>query len=1215
MGRLKDIVFSVTLTFILSIVALQGMSDPMISSMELKEKPFYQLPTRSGISIINIENETDLNEKASLFGWPGNGSSGNPYIISGMIENLTGYDQGIYIANTTSHVHIRNCSLTSALRNSIILDPAGIRGHNVSNISISKCLLNNNHKGIDIKGDNISITDCNISNSGNVGVNIGGYDIDIQNNTMINNQVSIHVTLGFSVSMDDNRINYGSDGIGIYRSEECSITDNRIGNQTYYGIETSSSSRISIALNDISNNRIGVYSNNDNTVEIGGNAIHDNVESGVNSRSSDNFRIHDNTLYDNDDAIYLFWSSDNWDIVDNRINNCRNGVNIQMYSRYIRVGGNNITNCDGSGILVMRTNSVTIEENILDGNFIHGVDSEDSHSLDVFNNKITGNNNGLDISDGSDFKVINNTISHNSDGVFLSNMYDVSFFNNTVSYNENHGLILTTSNRNDVRNNSFRKNGQYGIYLLTGRYNLIQNNTFVYNMGTGDYPDNKNLQCYDGNLNNSWYLEERGNYWRDHWGNDSNSDGIVDIPYNLSGSTNSDLYPLVEPPFSTIPGIPRDFEVFPRDGRVKLEWSTPLTDGGSVITGYRLFRTENLTSNWIVVDTVDDDSYTYNDTGLVNAKRYFYRIRSLNMIGLGGSTPIRSALPDGESPELVIEYPEQNSFIGFDTIEARFSAEDRINPISGYLVEFDGSGWVDNGQSENITIHDIEEGPHTLKVRAFDLAENYVDSSVQFTVDTMDPEITDISPANGSYLRSRDFTLHFNGSDKTTRIEYFETKLDDWNWVFHGMNNSRDFFDLAAGNHTIIIRAYDRAGNFDEHVLRYFIDLEPPRIDIIEPIEGHLTSKDNISVRWSGIDSESGIDHYVYRLDSNEWLETNYTSIELVDLSTGIHKLEVHAYDLAGNIGKSVVNFTVDKEAPVIVEFGPSGDEVKPDEEIYVLFSKSMNRTTTIVTVNGREAYFVWNNRRAIIAFGGNMDYNTEYTIVINGMDLVGNRLEEFIWKFSTTNLGRLRGKIHDRNRKPMENVRVIVDGQEIMRTGADGIFDFDLISGTHSLKVQLDGYVTESINLTIEPGSEFDIGIITLEEVEYTGKVVGRVLDTGGDPIQGLIVSISTGDSDTTDNEGRFSLESEVGYYNLTIEGVGYIPFYTWVDVPKDGTNDIGDITMEKDTDSTPDSEESSGLSPTALILIFLVIVGIGALLLILLVVKKKETETLLEE
>jgi hypothetical protein len=54
--------------------------------------------------------------------------------------------------------------------------------------------------------------------------------------------------------------------------------------------------------------------------------------------------------------------------------------------------------------------------------------------------------------------------------------------------------------------------------------------------------------CASDHSQNTWYngtLKE-GNYYYDYTGEDNNNDGIGDIPYNITGGSNQDLYPFIE---------------------------------------------------------------------------------------------------------------------------------------------------------------------------------------------------------------------------------------------------------------------------------------------------------------------------------------------------------------------------------------------------------------------------------------------------------------------------------------------------------------------------------------------------------------------------------------------------------------------------------------------------------------------------------------------
>ena len=62
------------------------------------------------------------------------------------------------------------------------------------------------------------------------------------------------------------------------------------------------------------------------------------------------------------------------------------------------------------------------------------------------------------------------------------------------------------------------------------------------------YLENNIINAYDEcyNIWNDTY-PSGGNYWDDYSGVDENDDGIGDTPYNISGASNQDCYPLIHP--------------------------------------------------------------------------------------------------------------------------------------------------------------------------------------------------------------------------------------------------------------------------------------------------------------------------------------------------------------------------------------------------------------------------------------------------------------------------------------------------------------------------------------------------------------------------------------------------------------------------------------------------------------------------------------------
>jgi parallel beta-helix repeat protein len=148
----------------------------------------------------------------------------------------------------------------------------------------------------------------------------------------------------------------------------------------------------------------------------------------------------------------------------------------------------------------------------------------------IFENIITNCLNGITLSRASFCFIFNNTISHNRDiGI---GMYMIEIFPRWD------GTYIFCSVNNSVFLNDFIDNNQ----------NAFDENYIGYNWEKNFGYQRDIVSC---TCNNTWYNKELelGNYWDDYNGTNTNEDGIGDTPYNITGGTSQDKFPLIREGF------------------------------------------------------------------------------------------------------------------------------------------------------------------------------------------------------------------------------------------------------------------------------------------------------------------------------------------------------------------------------------------------------------------------------------------------------------------------------------------------------------------------------------------------------------------------------------------------------------------------------------------------------------------------------------------
>ncbi len=305
--------------------------------------------------------------------------------------------------NSWYGIHLESSNQNTISDNNITDNDVGIYLESSSNNFLHGNLLEGNHYGFDVLGDELSHYLHSIDTSNLVEGKPVYYLIN-QNGITINS--STHLTVGFLALINSTNITV----------EGLVLTKNGPGLLMAYTNSTK------IQENNMANNRDGVwvYVSSNNT--ISGNNITANDEDGVNLYEASNNTISRNNIRDNDYGIYLGYSSNN------------------------TIYGNNIANND-RGVWLSWSSNITVSGNKIMNSTYDGIHFDDSSSNTISGNNITENNYGIYLYDSSNITVSGNIIASNDLGIFFEGSSNNSIYHNNFISNykqvEDPGINIT----------------------------------------------------------------------------------------------------------------------------------------------------------------------------------------------------------------------------------------------------------------------------------------------------------------------------------------------------------------------------------------------------------------------------------------------------------------------------------------------------------------------------------------------------------------------------------------------------------------------------------------------------------------------------------------------------------------------------------------------------------------------------------------------------
>ena len=616
---------------------------------------------------ISINGNNDFNNTATTEGWLGNGSIDNPFIIEGL--NITA-------STTVTLVQIQNTDVYFQINDSLLVGESyGIYLRNVDHGVIANNTFISNNPGIFLEmAENNTIYNNTFSDC-TTGIQI--YDLacnnTILNNTIVDARYGIYSYFGSNSIMNNVFTNCG---IYLTGSRVIDYVQNEVANNIVNGkpllywqditggiIPTDVGQIILVNCNsikvtglNISNCSVGLLAAFCNDLIISDNSISYNQFGIRLAYLLTNCTVSNNTVFNNVFGISLYYcekTSLSFNILSGNSQGFRIDYSIDnvffdnyafsnsiaayylTYAEYNKFYRNKISNSPQNGF-----NLVYSSSNDLYGNTIANLGKYGIYFRYSYNNIIQWNdfinNNPSGTSQGYDEKNID-----------IPNIIEYNYWNDWITPDINSDNIVDSPYLIDGDSNSQDSHplttpvhlSLPSVIFPNGGNTLNGIVTIEWSPAIDQWGHTVNYTVY--------YSSDSGNTWLTlasslaatsyQWDTTTVPEGIeylvkvvATCTVGLSAEDVSDSIFTIQNTVVIPPSVPQALTATAGEMFVYLTWIAPGSDGGSAITGYRVYRGTSSGEFSLSFFTSDTD---YNDTLVTGDTAYYYVVTAVNSIG------------------------------------------------------------------------------------------------------------------------------------------------------------------------------------------------------------------------------------------------------------------------------------------------------------------------------------------------------------------------------------------------------------------------------------------------------------------------------------------------------------------------------------------------------------------------------------------------------
>ena len=357
---------------------------------------------------------------------------------------------------------------------------------------------------------------------------------------------------------------------------------------------------------------------------------------------------------------------------------------------------------------------------------------------------------------------------------------------------------------------------------------------------------------------------------------------------------------------------------------------------------------------------------------------------------------------DSQPPQLTLITPTDGEFVSTSTPEIAFTFVDDQSGVSVESVELLLDGADRTGEADvtaaGLTFVPplaLTEGSHSVDLTVVDHAGNEAQLSVEFTIDTLAPQLATTQPADGSVLNASEVVVVVEYSDITSGVDLASLAVTMDGDDLSAQCGAGQFqaqcgpIQVMPGPHLVEALIRDLAGNQAAASASFEVALGPPEIAIAAPDDGLITGDASLSVE--GILNGAVASVTVNGVEAT-LSDTSFTAA--LSLAEGTNRLVATAYADGGRSASDSISVRLDTDPPLVVIETPRDGDRLVNATVTVagtvndiIPGATVNDDDVTVTVNGLPAAVL--NRSFItpdlpLALGAN-------TLTAVAIDRVGN--------------------------------------------------------------------------------------------------------------------------------------------------------------------------------------------------------------------------------